>query len=176
MRPASVSSSEIIRAGFTLQQQGKAINGYSLRQQVGGGNPKRLLKIWHESGAIVGQPEAMHVHVSNHPSAPTPEPPAPPLDEVTKASTLHAAELEREVQELKAKLDQSSLVNNAVLDELNRTKLRCAQLEAKEKQQEQRIAELHARIDEQRGELNRGSQARISLQRALDALTAAAST
>ncbi|MNJ66297.1 hypothetical protein D3C77_623620 [compost metagenome] len=68
-------------------------------------------------------------------------------------------------------LQQAKLVADAVTDQLTSFKLRCAQLEGKERQQQERIVELHQRIDEQRAELNRGSQARLALQNALETLT-----
>lgn len=189
MRPATVLIPEIIRAGIQLQQQGKAVNGFSLRTAIGAGNPKRLMRIWEEScsaqeevaaqangNVIPITPNAAHhrsVGQRLHSSAEPAE-----LTELTELrGQLHAlrAELARSQQDnqsLAAQLQQSNVVANAVTDELTMSKLRCAQLEAKEVQQEQRIAELHARIDEQRGELNRASQARLALQKSIDALTA----
>jgi septal ring factor EnvC (AmiA/AmiB activator) len=186
MRPATVLKPEIISAGIQLQQQGKAVNGFSLRTVCGAGNPKRLMRIWEES-CIAQEEVAAQANGNVIPSAPHAAPhrsvgqrshsAAEPAELVELQGQLYAlrAELARSQQDnqsLAAQLQQSNVVANAVTDELTRSKLRCAQLEAKEVQQEQRIAELHARVAEQRGELNRASQARLALQKSIDALTA----
>lgn len=182
MRPATVLTPEIISAGIRLQQQGKAVNGFSLRNVIGAGNPKRLMKIWEES-CSAHETVAAQVNGNVFPIAPHRSvaqrsmPPETSAETADLRDQLEAmqAELDRyrvDNQALVAQLQQSNLVADAVNDALTQSKMRCAQLEAKETQQEQRIAELHARIDEQRGELNRGSQARQALQKSLDALVA----
>jgi uncharacterized coiled-coil protein SlyX len=182
MRPATVLTPEIISAGIQLQQQGKAVNGYSLRNVIGAGNPKRLMKIWEEScsahetvaAQVIGNVFPMAPHRSVAQRSKPPEPSTETADRHEQLQVLRA-ELDRyrlENQALTAQLQQSNLIADAVNDALTKSKMRCAQLEAKEAQQEQRIAELHARIDEQRGELNRGSQARQALQKSIDALVA----
>jgi len=186
MRPATVLIPEIISAGIQLQQQGKAVNGFSLRTAIGAGNPKRLMRIWEEScrsqeevaAQANGNVFPISPHAAHHRSAGQRSHSAADPAELTELRVkLQAlqAELDRSQQDnqtLAARLQQSTLVANAVTDELTKSKLRCAQLEAKETQQEQRIAELHARVDEQRGELNRASQARLALQKSIDALAA----
>lgn len=186
MRPATVLTPEIISAGIQLKQQGKAVNGFSLRTVIGAGNPKRLMRIWEESCSAQEEVAAqangnvipIAPHAAHHRSVGQRSHTAAELAELTELrGQLHAlrAELARSQQDnqsLAAQLQQSNVVANAVTDELTMSKLRCAQLEAKEVQQEQRIAELHARVDEQRGELNRASQARLALQKSIDALTA----
>ncbi|PHM59500.1 hypothetical protein Xish_03618 [Xenorhabdus ishibashii] len=42
MRPATFEPQQIIEAGLALQVEGKSINGFALRNKVGGGNPARL--------------------------------------------------------------------------------------------------------------------------------------
>ena len=47
MRPADVSTSEILDAGRHLLDVGKKVSGFSLRQAVGNrGNPNRLMEVW----------------------------------------------------------------------------------------------------------------------------------
>lgn len=81
------------------------------------------------------------------------------------------AQSSRENEAVSLQLEQSKLVSDALNDALTTAKLRCAHLEANEKQHERRIAELHARIDEQRGELNRAYKASSALQKSIEALT-----
>ena len=177
MRPPKVTAAEIIDAGNTLLQSEKAVNGSSLRTLIGSGNANRLMRIWE--GRYAGND-------LKHSDA---------MPAVRSKSTLHAMDhdrkLEAEVSSLREQLVilrnelsasteksvqlsnqvlQTNIVVDAVTDDLNRYRVRCAELESKERQQQERIVELHARIDEQRGELNRGSQSRIALQKALDAL------
>lgn len=182
MRPATVLTPEIISAGIQLQQQGKAVNGFSLRNLIGAGNPKRLMKIWEESCStqetVAAQVDGNVFPIAPHRSTSQRYTPAESaveaesLREQVEALQAELARYQQENQTLTALLQQSNLVADAVNDALTTSKMRCAQLEAKETQQEQRIAELHARVDEQRGELNRGSQARQALQRSIDALVA----
>jgi len=182
MRPATVLSPEIISAGIQLQQQGKVVNGHSLRNVIGAGNPKRLMKIWEES-CSTHETVAAQVNGNVFPIGPqrvaaqrsqSSAAPSEVADLLGQIQALQAelARSEQDKQALASQLQQSNLVANAVNDALTTSKLRCAQLEAKETQQEQRIAELHARVDEQRGELNRASQARLALQKSIDALAA----
>ncbi|MDZ5605303.1 hypothetical protein SJI00_21240 [Pseudomonas sp. RP23018S] len=186
MRPATVSESEIISAGVTLQKLGKRVSGNSLRTVIGAGNPKRLMRIWseaidqgerdatHEDGeSAKGSGCVMSPSQSSSKSMwPTPGAELANLSDqlIALKSQLHG--LEHENRLLHAQLQQSTLIANAVNDGLTESKIRCAQLEAKEAQLEKRIGELHARVDEQRGELHRSSQARIALQKSIDALTA----
>lgn len=182
MRPATVLTPEIISAGIQLQQQGKAVNGFSLRNLIGAGNPKRLMKIWEESCSaqetVAAQINGNVIPIAPHRSTPQRSKQAElsieavSLREQVQALQAELARYQQENQALVAQLQQSNLVADAVSDALTKSKMRCAQLEAKETQQEQRIAELHARVDEQRGELNRGSQARQALQKSFDALVA----
>ena len=181
MRPPKVTAAEIIDAGNTLLLSEKAVTGSSLRTLIGSGNTNRLMRIWEErdTGNDLKHRGTMAV-VGN---------------ELRSKSTFHAMghdrTLEAEVSSLREQLVilrnelsasteksvqlanqvlQTNIVVDAVTDDLNRYRVRCGELESKERQQQERIVELHARIDEQRGELNRGSQSRIALQKALDAL------
>lgn len=46
MRPADHSDQEIIEAGKRLQDQDRKVTGYGLRNELGGGDQKRLLAVW----------------------------------------------------------------------------------------------------------------------------------
>ena len=64
MRPAEVTDSEILEAGYRLLADGKKINGWSLRAAVGNrGKPERLAEVWARAEAE-----------SVPPPAPQPEP------------------------------------------------------------------------------------------------------
>lgn len=182
MRPVEVTTTQIIVAGIQLEKSGKAVNGTSLRKLIGAGNPARLKRVWDSSAAM--QREAQNESLAN--GGALEESIAKPLEIVQGSSSLisEASALREQVHALQSQLEaakeevvnlskqllQSNLVINAVTDDRNKFQLRCAELEGKDKSHQERIAELNARIDEQRAELHRGSQARISLQKALDAL------
>lgn len=177
MRPPEVTIEQIIQAGSHLEENGKRVTGSSLRTRIGSGNPARLLKVWHEAyvtslaGAVTdkvssralqeGNEEAQGLFARKDGAA---------LSEQLVAALKLVAAAQQNEEALTAKLHHCQVVTDAVTDELNRTKLRCAELEGREKLHQERIAELHSRVDEQRGELHRGSQARIALQYALEAL------
>jgi peptidoglycan hydrolase CwlO-like protein len=161
---------------------GKAVNGTSLRKHIGAGNPARLMRVWNESAATrgdtQGDPSAIGCAQGKAPACPseTPQDSSSLISEVTALreqvqalqDQLEAAK--KEAANLAKQVQQANIVADAVTDDRTKFQLRCAELEGKDKSNQVRIAELNARIDEQRGELHRGSQARISLQRALDAL------
>ncbi|MAM85821.1 MAG: hypothetical protein CME36_00745 [unclassified Hahellaceae] len=46
MRPADHTDEEIIEAGKRLQDQDRKVTGYGLRNELGGGDQKRLLAVW----------------------------------------------------------------------------------------------------------------------------------
>lgn len=46
MRPAIFEPEQIITASEALQQEGRSITGFALRNRVGGGNLGRLKQIW----------------------------------------------------------------------------------------------------------------------------------
>jgi colicin import membrane protein len=48
MRPTEFSNEVIITAGNTLQDDGRNVTGFALRQKIGGGNPNRLKQVWDE--------------------------------------------------------------------------------------------------------------------------------
>jgi chromosome segregation ATPase len=48
MRPTSFSEESIIQAGEELRAQGRAVTGFALRKQLGGGNFTRLRQVWDE--------------------------------------------------------------------------------------------------------------------------------
>ena len=180
MRPAEVTTTQIIVAGIQLEKSGKAVNGTSLRKHIGAGNPARLKRVWDDSGATRGSAQnessairegenATNTPESAQGSSSTPTEVAALREQVQALQSQLEASL-KEGANLSIQVQQTKLVVDAVTDDRNKYKERCAELEGKANQQQQRIAELHARIDEQRSELNRGSQSRIALQKALDAL------
>lgn len=186
MRPAEVTTTQIIVAGIQLEKNGKAVNGSSLRKLIGAGNPARLMRVWEETSFTRGsnQAESGAVEVAGGGANASP----PMISPGSQSVHREVEVLRNHVQALQAQLEaaqsesanlshqvqQVNVVVDAVTDDRNKYKLRCAELEGKDKSHQTRIAELNARIDEQRGELHRGSQARISLQLALDALLKAA--
>ncbi|TKD34371.1 DNA-binding protein [Azotobacter chroococcum] len=48
MRPAEVTTEQIIEAGQALQAAGRNVTGFALRQRLGGGNVNRLKAVWEE--------------------------------------------------------------------------------------------------------------------------------
>lgn len=186
MRPAEVTTTQIIVAGIQLEKNGKAVNGSSLRKLIGAGNPARLMRVWEETSTTRGsdqdEQEAIEVAEGNvSASPPINSPGSQSVHSEVKALRNHVQALQtqleaalKETANLSHQVQQVNLVVDAVTDDRNKYKLRCAELEGKDKSHQTRIAELNARIDEQRGELHRGSQARISLQLAIDALLKAA--
>lgn len=172
MRPAEVTEVQIVAAGRQLIEEGRAVTANSLRQRVGAGNPRRLLNVWEravggasQSGGDAAQSQPASSGVTAQSQGPDPT----------------VAELEKKVQDLMAQLEQSQLtakaevqrlelVVNAVTDQLNDYKQRCANYETSAKHTQIRIADLTARIDEQRSELNRGEKARNALELALQKL------
>ncbi|RMN13947.1 DNA-binding protein [Pseudomonas syringae group genomosp. 3] len=59
MRPADFKPEQIIEAGKLLQSAGRAITGFALRKEVGGGNPNRLKQVWdeHVASHVVAEAE-----------------------------------------------------------------------------------------------------------------------
>lgn len=51
MRPSDFTDEQIIEAGKKLQDQDKKVTGYGLRNQLGGGDQKRLLSVWKNFNA-----------------------------------------------------------------------------------------------------------------------------
>lgn len=188
MRPVEVTTTQIIVAGIQLEKSGKAVNGTSLRKHIGAGNPARLKRVWDESAASRGdaqnEPTAsgcLHGDGATRPiesaldsSSLISEVSA--LREQVQALQGHLEAAQKEAAKLAKQVQQANIVADAVTDDRTKFQLRCAELEGKDKSNQVRIAELNARIDEQRGELHRGSQARISLQKALDALLTTTNT
>lgn len=181
MRPPEVTIEQIIKAGSHLQENGKRVTGSSLRTRIGSGNPARLLKVWNETPIstqfcavttqVLGRaPQGSLSEGSEGVQSNNLTSPAASLGEQLVAALKLLAASQHSEEALIAKLHHFQVVTDAVTDELNRTKLHCAELEGREKLHQERIAELHSRVDEQRGELHRGSQARIALQNALEAL------
>lgn len=182
MRPAEVTTTQIIVAGIQLEKSGKAVNGFSLRKHIGAGNPARLKRVWDESAASRGVAQNVPTEMGSGEGGVPTSPPDSAHDSSSMAAEVTAlrnqlkdlqTQLEAALNEsaiLSGQVQQANLVVDVVTDDRNKYKLRCAELEGRETSHQVRIAELNARIDEQRGELHRGSQARIALQKALDAL------
>jgi chromosome segregation ATPase len=49
MSRAKFQESDVIRVGIALRDAGRHVNGWSLRQELGGGKSERLMKIWAAS-------------------------------------------------------------------------------------------------------------------------------
>jgi hypothetical protein len=176
MRPVEVTDSQIIEAARQLMAEGKAVTKNSLRNRVGAGNPRRIFAVWEQAVTVSTQPgngEQSHI----------PDPVvATPLQATLNSQS--GVALENKVQEMMAELAEAKriaaqeshrvaeleLVVNAVTDQLHDYKQRCVSYETSAKHTQIRIADLTARIDEQRGELHRGAQARNALEQALKAL------
>lgn len=63
MRPAEFTAEQIIEAGKALQEKGRSITGFALRQVVGGGNPARMKQVWDEHVASTTKPPAPQAQV-----------------------------------------------------------------------------------------------------------------
>jgi colicin import membrane protein len=48
MRPVEYKTEDIIQSGIELLRLGRKVSGFSLRQKVGGGNPKRIEQVWND--------------------------------------------------------------------------------------------------------------------------------
>ncbi|WP_219096193.1 DNA-binding protein [Pseudomonas sp. UMAB-40] len=173
MRPVEVTEVQIIAAGRQLIEEGRAVTANSLRRRIGGGNPRRLLIVWERAATGVAPPGADKPKSEPDPSVVT--------GTQTENPRVSVAELERRVQDLMAQLASAQraaeieiqrleLVVGAVTDQMNDYKQRCANYETSAKHTQIRIADLTARIDEQRSELNRGEKSRNALELALQKL------
>lgn len=47
-RPSEYQADDIIRAGESLQAEGRSVTGFALRKIVGGGDPNRLRQVWEQ--------------------------------------------------------------------------------------------------------------------------------
>lgn len=86
MRPADFSSEQIIEAGKVLQSAGRAVTGFALRKEVGGGNPNRLKQVWDEHAA-------RHVVAESEPVAELPVEVAQELAQVSEALVARLASM-----------------------------------------------------------------------------------
>lgn len=185
MRPVEITENQIITAGKSIEAAGRQVTANALRTAVGAGNPKRLLSVWvgrscstpvsacaspqTASGALTepsdGEAPAAsesQVHYEAHLDG---------LREQLKAMATQLANTEATVASLNQLAAQKQLIVDALSDELHKYKLRCAAYEGQDRQQKDRIADLIARVDEQRSELNRGAQNRATLERVIDKLS-----
>ena len=48
MRPADYSEEQIIEAGKALQEEGKRVTPFGIRERMGGGKPQRIREIWEQ--------------------------------------------------------------------------------------------------------------------------------
>jgi septal ring factor EnvC (AmiA/AmiB activator) len=183
MRPVKITDEQIVSAGQLIADSGRMVTANSLRTLLGGGNPRRLASVWQRFVAIpVTDPAdtspASHSSCTQPPlsasagAAPViaHESALAQLNEQIEALTAQLATARTQIAEQKNALAQKDLIVDALSDELHRYKLRCATYEGQDRQQKDRIADLIARIDEQRSELNRGAQNRAALERALEKL------
>lgn len=163
MRPPLVSPQEIIEAGEALIAAGRPVSGHSLRQRIGKGKPERLLQVWKDATGADGADSTALVGTLAL------EKQLMALREELERERGRADLALRELEAEKKRLEMSQLVVNALSDELNKSKLLATSLESKTREQIVRISELHARIDEQRSELNRAARSSLSLEMALEA-------
>lgn len=63
MRPPEHSDDQIIQAGRHIQELGKPVTGFALRQRLGGGNPARLLSVWQASTDSQAAPPPSSSHL-----------------------------------------------------------------------------------------------------------------
>lgn len=170
MRPVEVTEMQIIEAGNQLVVEGRTVTANALRNKVGAGNPRRLIGVWERLSAnsIANTQSAPQPPVEAH--AATLLIGAGPTNVDGKAEDLRyqLAEAKRLLECEQQRVAQLEITINAVTDQLNDYKQRCASYETSAKHTQTRIADLTARIDEQRGELHRGSQARQALEKALN--------
>jgi len=63
-RPAEFTDDMIVEAGVRLQQEGKRVTAFGIRNHMGGGNVQRIKAIWegHETGEVSEAAEAELVH------------------------------------------------------------------------------------------------------------------
>lgn len=95
MRPAEISNESIIEAGLALQEAGRNITGFALRQKIGAGNPSRLKQVWDE-------------HVNSHAATPA-EPVAELPIEVAEAMTAVTKELTDRLATLAVELNDKAV-------------------------------------------------------------------
>lgn len=55
MRPPEFSEQDIIEAGKSIEEKGKRVTGYAIRQILGGGDQSRLFSVWqsHSNQSVV---------------------------------------------------------------------------------------------------------------------------
>lgn len=95
MRPAEISNESIIEAGLALQEAGRNITGFALRQKIGAGNPSRLKQVWDE-------------HVNSHATTPA-EPVAELPIEVAEAMAAVTKELTDRLATLAVELNDKAV-------------------------------------------------------------------
>ncbi|MGO4801226.1 DNA-binding protein [Pseudomonas sp. W22_MBD1_FP4] len=173
MRPVEVTEKQIVDAGNQLVGEGRAVTANALRGKIGAGNPRRLIAVWERlSGSRLNITQECLQPQSIAPDA------AGRIKDASRAAVnssvrdleFQLAETRRLLECERQRVAQLEITVNAVTDQLNEYKQRCVSYETSAKHTQTRIADLTARIDEQRGELHRGSQARHSLEQALNQL------
>lgn len=58
MRPADYSEERIVEAGKALQEEGKRVTPFGIRERMGGGRPQRIREIWERYVSGDGEQEA----------------------------------------------------------------------------------------------------------------------
>jgi chromosome segregation ATPase len=154
MRPPEVTDEAIIRAGEALQDEGRRITGFALRQRIGGGNPARLLQVWQQ-----------HISQSSQ---------QPELPSDLAAALVHATEAAK--QQLRDSL--SSLYSRVAADaqqkinaaeQAAKSELDAAAAEIERIEGERDAA--HSEIERLRAELASAQQQAAALAARLDACT-----
>jgi septal ring factor EnvC (AmiA/AmiB activator) len=171
MRPVEVTESQIIEAGRQLTLEGRAVTANALRTKVGAGNPRRLMALWVRlSGDTTKPVRELSPPMFLMPTAALRSQESTAAESASKVQDLmnQLADSLRRLEIEAQRVAQLEITVNAVTDQLNNYKQRCVSYETSAKHTQTRIADLTARIDEQRGELHRGSQARCALEQALN--------
>lgn len=93
MRPVVFTSESIVNAGLMLQESGRNVTGFALRQKVGGGNPTRLKQVWDEYATS-------QAPAQSEPAAELPVEVAQRLEESTHVLTERLAALAKEMNSI----------------------------------------------------------------------------
>lgn len=143
MRPPKATQELILQAGQSILEGGGTVTAYALRRKIGFGRGDRLMEVWRahsqnaQSDGSAVCPTACEQNQGTDPE-----------------------QLRQQLAAEKVKSAEQQLVLDAVTDQLRIAQATCAALEERCRQNDVRICDLIARIDEQRGELHRSSQYR----------------
>lgn len=151
MRPIEFTPASIIEAGQALQDAGRNVTGFALRQRVGGGNPSRLKQVWDEYQA----------GGAGAPVEPVAELPAEVAEEVaavTKALTERLGALAVELNDKAIKAAERRV--NEVVRSAGEQR----------EQAERELVDAAATVDELEGKIDEANQAAGELRRELAAV------